>query len=429
MRLAIFGAASIERNGFSFTCLAPGHVGGRIEAFVNGIPIGSSAEYEAVDLGRAIVVTCTYFPFVALPCQVRFAVEGGQTEVAPAASLRSVGEIERLVGSGRIEGVRLSVVNGAIHGTGINAVNGLGRPMLLGRINGHLLREVRMDAPRARAEGGASLSFTMAIDPADLTESGAYYEILQLPDMTIAGSLTFAREDANALAAAVTRASAAVGNLTKRLNLELARAAELAESRHSEQRELIDGVAEYLIAFVYDTLAVKADAAATGPGDRALQGFRQLMQDVAVGKAAVDRLDYGIVQPGTAFFSDGWSWLETDSKNFDFRWMGLGGTVFNPKPQRPVVQISVAIGTTFGHRAPQITAMLDADVADVELVSSPGGPPYTLKVLPRSDGRARPVHVLRLASAAVGRPSEEDGTDDQRILSIAVSGVTFYYGH
>jgi hypothetical protein len=426
--LAGFSQATAGRGRFVLTCSRAGRIDGRIEAYVNGIPIGRSADCGLVESGAEIAVNCGYFPNVGLPCQVRFAGGPGAVDAAPPVVLRTPAEVERLVGAGQLEEVRIAVRNGAIQGAGVNRVNGLGRPLLLGRVNGDLLREVKVETPRMREEGGASLAFTLAIEPPDLTESGAHYEILALPEMTVLASLSFPREDAGALAAAVARTDSLVTGMAKRLDLELARAAELADRRAGEQRALIDGVVEYLVALVYDRFADKSDPRAAALEDETLKGFRQAMDEVSHGRTMLDRLDYGAVRPDTAYFADGWSWVEQDSKGFDFRWMGLGGTVFNPQPHRPVEQVTVSIGTTYRGVEPQISALFDADPADIELVASPSGAPYTLKLLPRSGGRARPVQVLRLTSTTAGRPSEDGMSDDQRVLSIAVNGVTFYYG-
>ena len=424
---AKFASARAERGRFVLTCIAGGSVDRRVEAFVDGIRIGSSGDLIWADKGAAAVINCGSFPHVALPCRVRFAAGAGETDIAPPALIRSAADAERLVGPGRLENVHIEVSNGVIAGEGINRVNGVGKPLLLARVNGELLREVRPGEPRARDEGGSAVSFTVAIEPADLTGTGAHYEILALPDMTVLAALSFPRADFNALTVAITRNEASIQNLSRRLHLELVRAAELAERRHTEQRQILDATIEYLIALVYDRFAGGNNARAAAEQQGVFKQFRKAV-DEAVSGGALDVAGYSAVRPDSACFADGWSWVEQDTKGFDFRWMGLGGVIFNPQPERPVSHITVSIGKTYRGLEPDFSALLDADAADVEVVHSPSGAPYTLKVLPRPTGQARLVEVLRLSSATAGRPAEDEGTDDQRVLSAAVSGAVFYYG-
>jgi hypothetical protein len=427
---ARFGRASIEIGKLVVPVEDAGAIGTALLALVNGIEIGRCDHVGNVNRGDRAEIACSYFPNVPLPAQIRFAGGNGESDIAPALSIRNVAEIELLVGPGHLEDTDLIVRNGAIEGSGINRINGLGRPHLVGRVNGHLLREVRIDAPRRRDEGGATLTFSLAIDPSDFTDSGASYEILALPDLTIIARVSFPRGDNDSLAAAINKAEAAVATIAKRLDLELARASEMAQRNTEQQREMLDSVVEYVVALVYDALA-KSSPDETGSrveAEGALKTYRELMANIAGGKTVSDRLDFGVARPDSSYFADGWSWLEQDSKGFDFRWMGLGGAVFNPNPQRPVEEISVAIGVTYQHRTPVLTAMLDDEPADTELISSPNGPPYSLKIRSRRRPKAHPVHVVRLTSATAGRPSEEEeGNPDNRILSIAVTGITFYY--
>lgn len=429
-----FSAPRVEPGRIVLECQSGGNLGSVLRAFVDGIPIGSSAPLARITPGQTVALAIECFPCLALPCSVRFSDESGAIDLSPPLVLKSASAVERLVGPGKIEEVKIALRGGAISGTGINRINGVGRPMLVGRINGTELREVQFESVRPREQGGSHIAFTMRRDVADLTETGATYEILALPELAVLGQIAFDREDAGVLKGAVTRVDTTVNNLSKRVDFELARAAELAERRHQEQRRLLEGVVEYLVALVYDRVAVAeqmtgpVEAASKVAADEAISGFHQMLAQLSQGKTIADRLDYCAVRPDMAYFANGWSWLEQDSKGFDFRWMGLGGVVYNPHPNRPVSQVTVTIGLSYGKQDPIITAMLDATKVDVEIVPSPDGPPYTLRILPPSPGHAIPAQVLRLTSAIGGRPSEDGGTDDERFLSIAVTGITFHYG-
>jgi hypothetical protein len=422
-----FGVPIPRAGGVEIPCLAGGTVDDCIDAFVNGIRIGRSAPTGNLTPGQSIVVPCNIFPCVPLPCEIRFAIRGSNDDMAPPLELRSVADVHRLVGHGRLEETRITISNGVLKGFAVNRINGLGRPLLVGRVNGSLLREVRTGEPRAREEGGSSISFTMSLDPADFEENGVLYEILELPDMILAGSLSYRKASNQAIEAGIQKLQTDLERAKRRLDFELARASEIAEKRYGEQRQLLDRVVEYLIALVFDRFPSGSSTAKAVEADDATKEFRQLVAQALHEAGPADLLDYAMVKPADVLMADGWGWPEQDSKGFEFRWMGLEGTVFNPHPGRTVKVIEVSIGATYDGHAPTIAAMLDSETAGVNMVSSPGGAPHTLRISPKHSEQGKPVHVLRLISATAGRPIEGQENGDERILSAAVLGVTFYY--
>jgi hypothetical protein len=434
----LFLAPVPQTGHFVLTCSEPGLASGPIRAYVNGIPLGSVTVTGPVARGDRILVPCTTFPATQLPSKVRFADTGTRRDIAPPLELMSPAQVEAIVGTGTLEEVSLEIANGVIRGQGVNRVNGLATPTLIGRVNRHTLREIRFVRGRSGDDGAVSFSFTLPIEPGDFGDAGARYEILQLPTMAVVGAIGFARQDAEALAATVAQLDKSVTDIGRRLNFELTRAAERADRSALDQREMLDSLVEYLVSFVYDNVHSRARAVAIDPqgaeaqalnaGQAAgtLEALRTILKS-STAQTVIDHLDYAVVMPDSPFMADGWSWVEQDSKGFNFRWMGLGAVAFNPHPERPVVKIVVAIGTSYRHRAPEISAMFDADIADSELVASPNGPPYSLSIYPKNK-RACSVNVVRLLSTAAGRPAEEEGTVDDRILSVAVSSIVFYYG-
>ncbi|WP_454658292.1 hypothetical protein [Bosea beijingensis] len=427
--VARFVATMIERGRFVLIVHEGGRINGSVRAFVNGIKIGESAALNDVACGERVEVLCSYFPHVPLPACVRFSDDGEEGDMAPPKMLNSLIDIELLVGSGTLQDVHLTVQNGVIAGTGVNRINGLGRPHLLGRVNGHALREVRYDAPRGHDQGGCSVSFSLPIEAADLSDSGASYEILTLPDLKTLGAVSFPRSDSSALSNAVRRVEAQLSSVTKRVDLTLARAEELSGRRARQHREMLDSTVEYVVALVYDTLFAEDGISSEVPAEQggAILAFRRTLDSIASGKEASDRLNYAVAAPETAFYADGWHWLEHDSKGFDFRWMGLSGVVFNPKPNRVVGEVRVAIGSVYQDKVPIISALFDDEPVEILIVSSPNGAPYSARIIWGAGRKPRPVHVLRIESSFAGSPLEDEGASDARVLSIAVHSVTFFY--
>lgn len=427
---AHFGAGMIERGRLILIVSEDGRINGRIRAFVNGIKIGESAALTDVVRGERVEIICSYFPHAPLPACVRFSDEEGEGDIAPPKILNSLTDVELLVGAGTLQDVHLTVQNGVIAGTGVNRINGLGRPYLLGRVNGHALREVRYDAPRSHDQGGCSVSFSLSIEAADLSDSGASYEILTLPDLKTLGVISFPRSDSSALSNAVRRVEAQLGSVTKRVDLALARAEELSGRRARQHREMLDTTVEYVVALVYDKLFAEDGIALEMPAEEggAIVTFRRTLDSIASGKEASDRLNYAVAVPETAFYADGWHWLEHDSKGFDFRWMGLSGVVFNPKPYRVVEEVRVAIGSVYQDKVPIVSALFDDELVEIQMVSSPNGAPYSARIMWGAGREPRPVHVLRIVNSFAGCPFEDEGASDARVLSIAVHSVTFFYG-
>lgn len=423
---AALGRAAIDQGTLVLICERPGLVDDQLVAYVNGIPIGESARLSALAEGEKASIQCGYFPCVSLPCQIRVGLKDANQDIAPLLAIQSADEVQRLVGHGRLEDLRLTLQNGVVVGAAINKVNGLGRPLLLGRINGHMLRNIQVEPPRMRDEGGCYVSFTMAVEPSDLGPSGATYEILKLPEMTLLGTLAFPRSDDQALALSVGRLEASVDGLHKQLRLELARAHEVAEQQRQQSQHTLESVVEYLLALMFDRFANKQDASAAKLENDALADFRRLIADH--GDAELGGRDYLQVPPDSLLFVDGWFELEQDERRFDIRWMGPGSSLLNPRPSRPIAAVTFTVGVTADGAVPQLTAAFDADPVDVEVTHSPNGAPYTVKLLPRPRGKAMPALVVRLNSTQVRRNEPGNGDPDRRVLSMAVLGATFYFG-
>ena len=322
---AALGRAAIDQGTLVLVCERPGVVDDQLVAYVNGIPIGESARLSALAEGEKVSIQCGYFPCVSLPCPIRIGLKDANQDIAPVLTIQSADEVQRLVGHGRLEDLRLTLQNGVVVGAAINKVNGLRRPLLLGRINGHMLRNIQVEPPRMRDEGGCYVSFTMAVEPSDLGPSGATYEILKLPEMTLLGTLAFPRSDDQALALSVGRLEASVDGFRKQLRLELARAHEVAEQQRQQSQQTLESVVEYLLALMFDRFASKQDASAAQLENDALTDFRRLIADH--GDAELGRRDYVQVPPDLAVVR---RWLvRAGSGRETFRY-SLDGPRFEP---------------------------------------------------------------------------------------------------
>jgi hypothetical protein len=419
--------AAIAPGALVLACEQSQSIEDRVVAYVNGIPIGKSARQSSLTEGDSVVIACDYFPCVSLPCQVRFGLEDANRDIAPVFTIRSAGEVERLVGSGRLEDIKLKLQNGVLSGTATNKINGLSQPLLLCRVNGFLLRPVQTDKPRMRDEGGCRVSFAMPVEASDLTLSGTSYELLQLPDMAILGTLSFPSADALGLAPLISCLEYSVEHLRRRLDLELVRARDLAERRHKESQDVLEAVVEYLVALVFDRVASKQDDDAAVDESEALAEFRRLIAGASERRLSAHQHDSQHVRPDSLLFVDGWFEVEVDDRGLDFRWMGLGSSLFNPQPARPVTAVTFTVSTTATSTEPKVTATFDAEPVDVEVISSPNGAPYTLRLVPRGGAPARLAQVIRLSTTQIARPDAGTDSAERRVLTFAVLGATFHY--
>lgn len=386
-------------------------------AWVEGIELGRVRLLGSLRVGETFSLPCGYFPHVALPCEVRIGTTDETFDVAAGLTLHSADEVELLVGPGRLEDVRLRVVNGYLEGSADNLSNGLGRPALLCRVNGRLYRAVEHVGARRRSAGGARLTFRVKLEATDFVETGIGYEIVQMPAHDVLAAIAFAPGILPELSRGVVRLEAGLEGLGRRLDLEVGKLREEAVRREREADATMEGVLEYVLALAHDTLMKPADqrgAAGAGIYRRIVERAGRLPEPTA------DRH----IRPSSPYFIDGWHEVEIDPRGYDFRWMGLRASLLNPQPAMPVSSLTLTVSATAGEGPPQITATFDADPVRVRVVASANGTPYTVEIEPARPGPAT-AHVVYLGCGQIV-PLEKH-PEERRVLTQAVMGVTWRY--
>ncbi len=412
-----FGSPQVARGCLALVALRDVSPEADLVAWVDGVEIGRRIDQNAIRAGQIVEIPCHYFPNRELPCEVRIGTEGGVRDAAPGLILRDTDEVEALVGPGTLDEVRLKIVNGVLEGTAVNARNGLGRPPLVCRVNGHLLRYVDHVAARKRDSGGAYLTFRMPLGAADITADGVTYELLQLPNLALLGSYAFTRRDATAASLTLVRLNSVLESLSKRLDFEMGRLREECNLQVQEMDATLEGVMNYILALASDEIAkppqVREAEAATA--------FRKIAEQAK----ALPRQPRSVhVRPSASYFVDGWFEVEIDNRGYEFRWMGLEASLLNPNPSWPVASVTLTIGATARPGEPQIEALFDAEAATVRVLASSNGAPYTVEIVPHSDiSTLSFVLYLRCGRAHAAEPA----MTDKRVLTLATLGATWRY--
>lgn len=127
--------------------------------------------------------------------------------------------------------------------------------------------------------------------------------------------------------------------------------------------------------------------------------------------------------PATSFhFRSGWYQPEQDHKG-EFRWMGTRALITNPEPGRQVRGVEVELAHIYQQALQHMGASLDTRAA--RLVDVGGEVNLVLRFVPEEgtplcDG-------LWLACSRASNPAADGTSMDDRTLSVAVLGVTFFY--
>ena len=100
------------------------------------------------------------------------------------------------------------------------------------------------------------------------------------------------------------------------------------------------------------------------------------------------------------------------------------GLLRNPAPLRPVAAVTVEIGHLYGAAAPALEASFDT-LPCLTAIERRGPHHFTLRITP--PGGPAPCRLLRLQALTGGSPAEDGVSGDDRVLSVAVTGVTFDY--
>ncbi|WP_313475544.1 hypothetical protein, partial [Stutzerimonas kunmingensis] len=153
---------------------------GKLCAYLRGVPLGEPIAFSATDTHVDLPVA--RIPHAKLPADIRIGWEDG-LDASDPLTIRNEAQATALAGNGDLLDMNVSFTRGQVRGTARNPVNGLVAPMIIGRINGSLMRHVRSEVVSANPEGGSTITFDMPVDANDFTSEGSVIELLLAPSM------------------------------------------------------------------------------------------------------------------------------------------------------------------------------------------------------------------------------------------------------
>jgi len=349
---------------------------GRLQAFVRGVPLGAPVEFSSED--SRILVPVERFPHVEFPAEVRISWADGQDAVTPIR-VDGANVVAGLVGQGTLSEVSVQFRNGLIVGTARNRANGVTVPMLMGRVNGTLLRAVETRLSGADDTGGASFRFTLPVEASDFSDRGASFEILHAPSLECIWRSVLAPADTLMGGGIVTdiRLSEAERKLA---DASLAFETKL-NAKVARQNRLIEDLTAHLLSLI-------------GKDADAREQARRLISDTAREEPADTTV--GVVGTLSPYMGWGWSDAGLSADRIEQRRMGAAATVLNPHPDRPVKAIAVSVTEASPEALAALRGQTDGREAAVELPKV-GGAPCTVTVRPQ-DGSS--VSLVSLSCTA-----------------------------
>ena len=365
--------------------------GSRLQAFVRGVPLGEAVTVSEGD--SHVLVPVERFPHVDFPAELRIARDDG-TDAVPPVIVQDAATVNILVGEGTLTDVEVDFRNGLVTGTARNRTNGTNVPVLIGRVNGTLLRPVDVRLEGGDETGGARLRFTLPVEAGDFSDRGVSFEILHAPSMDCVWRSVLAPADTLMAGGIVTdiRLSEAERKLADAgLALETRLTAKVAR-----QQALIEDITAHLLALVNDKGA-----------DNRVQA-RQLM--AASGHDVAADSTVGVVGPLSPYMGWGWSAPELGDDRIEHRRMGAAATVLNPHPDRAVRAIALTVLRATPESLMALSARTDGVEAQIE-PPAVGGAPCTLTIRPNDSAS---IALLTLSCTA-----PQGG--------IAVQDIRFFY--
>ncbi|WP_149535534.1 hypothetical protein [Siccirubricoccus phaeus] len=405
-------------RGLSLRCLQRCE-GGEVRLLLAGVEIGGTALPPVLEADAEIDIPVHRLPLVPLPAEIRIAASAEGPELAAPWTLESSAAAVAMLGAPQPAVADLRLDHGVLRGTLIERANGLLHPVLYARVNGAVARAVAAEPPMPRPEGGCAIRFGLALAPTDLTEAGLRIDLHLVGREEPVAHYAWSRAGAGTTEAELARLEARLERLEQSLTAGHAALEASLRSRIGLQQERIDAFIEATATLLLDRLAGPDGAA----GDRraALLGLIGTLAPVVTEAAPTGRRQD--VGPHAAQFGAGWHAPE-DTESGSFRWMAEGGVVMNPFPERPVTAVLLHIPHLYQTPEPQLDIWLDTQPAH-SLAMPDGSHGYVLRVTPETPPRA--FSMLRLESRSSGSPARDGLSQDARVLSIAVSRVTFLY--
>ncbi len=396
-------------------------------AYCRGIEVGRVALPVAPQPGAEVLLPIARIPRVELPAELRFAAAPEGPDLAPPWPIPHAGAALALLGQPAppaIEGLRLET--GLLRGVAIERANGLIEPVMYARLNAAGARGVACDPPWPLPEGGCAWRFTLALEAADLMESGLDIALhlvgIEAPVARFAWARTLPEDPAPRLAVLEAR----IARLEAEAEAQARRLAEEARRHAADLAARSDAFLETAAALLLDQVA--GTASAPGVEDPRLAGLRRLIADAAAAPSGTEALLLGSraeIPPAAGNLAVGWHEPEQDEGG-PFRWMTDAALVVNPEPHRAVSGVTLTVRHLYGADAPRVTGSFDGHPARVTAALDAEGR-HTLRLEPAGGG-AVACQGLRLASDHAGVPLRDGRNPDQRMLSLAVSKLVFDYG-
>lgn len=378
---------------------------GQLCAYLRGVPLGEPVTLSVTDTHMDLPIA--RIPHVKLPADIRIGWEDGHDACDPL-TIHSEAQATALAGNGDLLDMKVSFTRGQVRGTARNPINGLAAPMIIGRINGALMRSVRTEVVSANPEGGSTIAFDMPVDASDFTSEGGVIELLLAPSMKTLwrhglGPVGDAQQEAIKL---LRQAS----TIEHTLRGALADVENRMGQRMATQSQLFEDVVTYLLALIHDRAAV-TQTVSEGP-DRALA--RELLAKAGTLKA-VSPSQIAVVGVASTFMGEGWSDIILTDHRIEVRRFSVGATVLNPYPLRPVSKIVVTAVEGNEDTLSQLHALIDATPASIEVLSVSAAP-CSIIVTPEVQKGQEPANVglLTLINAEGHSP-------------VAVQDVRFHY--
>lgn len=378
---------------------------GQLCAYLRGVPLGEPVALSLID--THVDLPIAHIPHAKLPADIRIGWDDG-LDASDPLTIRSEAQATALAGSGDLLNLNVSFTRGQVRGTARNPINGLVTPVILGRINGNLMRHVRSEVVSANPEGGSTIAFDMPVDANDFTSEGGVIELLLAPSMKTLwryglGPVGDGQQEAIKL---LRQAS----TIEHTLRSALADVETRLGQRMATQSQLFEDVVTYLLALIHDRTAV-AHTAKDGP-DR--QMARTLLAKAAPAKD-VSPNQIAVVGMASPFMGEGWSDIVLTDHRIETRRFSAGATVLNPYPLRPVSKIVVTAVEGSKDALSQLHALFDATPAHIQ-ISAVSAAPCSIIVTPDVQKGQEPTSVGLLTLI-----------NSEGVSAIAVQDVRFYF--
>jgi hypothetical protein len=400
-------------------------VDGLVTALVQGIEVGGRRVLGHFIPGDLLNVPIDYFPDINLPTEIRFAID--DAEIAAPFAINSSEDVMSILGTGdlRVENFRLD--SGLMRGSIINSVNSLQVPNAYIRINGHIVRSAVVEPPRALEEGGSISVFAVPIRLSDFAETGL------IVDLHVSGvehplaNFTYTRSDPVADSRRLIEMDQKIRQLQKSTSLQIEILSDKFDQHLHVQQERIDAFIEYTISLVMSTMS---DTSGVPDPAAFITALRQAGDSVRENNQVTTRptaaavASPAILPLDSSLFAFGWFDHELH-ENGNFRWMGQTALIRNPYVSRPVSKVELTINQVYGAHEPMLQAALD-DQGLVTILEQRDKLFIVSFAAPEASGAVL-GHSLQVESFATGCPAADHGTNDERTLSVAVTGVRFCY--